>query len=116
MLNFIDKKFWKNKKVFITGHTGFKGCWLTLFLNYLGADVTGYSLPPNTRPSLFNLARIKNVVRKSIIADIRDYKRLQNELEKSKASDREGLSFQIDKDIENQLLITVSPCGFLIRS
>ena len=86
MLNFIDKKFWKNKKVFITGHTGFKGSWLTLFLNYLGADVTGYSLPPNTRPSLFNLARIKNVVKKSIIADIRDYKRLQNELEKSKAT------------------------------
>ena len=86
MLNFIDKKFWKNKKVFITGHTGFKGSWLTLFLNYLGADVTGYSLPPNTRPSLFNLARIKNVVKKSVIADIRDYKRLQNELDKSKAT------------------------------
>ena len=86
MLNFIDKKFWKNKKVFITGHTGFKGSWLTLFLNHLGADVTGYSLPPNTRPSLFNLARIKNVVKKSVIADIRDYKRLQNELDKSKAT------------------------------
>ena len=39
------KKFWKNKKVFITGHTGFKGAWLTVFLNMLGAKIYGYSLP-----------------------------------------------------------------------
>ena len=38
----IDKKFWSKKKVFITGHTGFKGSWLSIFLTYLGAEVTGY--------------------------------------------------------------------------
>ena len=55
MKNFINKKFWNKKKVFITGHTGFKGSWLCIFLNYLGAEVTGYSLEPNTNPSLFKL-------------------------------------------------------------
>jgi len=84
--NIIEKNFWKNKKVFITGHTGFKGSWLSLFLNYLGADVIGYSLAPDTNPSLFNLAKIKNVIKKSIIADVRDYKRLKSELDKSKAT------------------------------
>jgi len=86
MKNFIDKSFWKNKKVFITGHTGFKGSWLSLFLKHLGAEVTGYSLAPITKPSLFALAKIKNVIKKSIIADIRDHKRLQKEIEKSKAT------------------------------
>ena len=86
MKNFIDKSFWKNKKVFITGHTGFKGSWLSLFLKHLGAEVTGYSLAPITKPSLFALAKIKNVIKKSIIADIRDHKRLQEEIEKSKAT------------------------------
>ena len=82
----ISKNFWKNKKVFITGHTGFKGSWLSIFLTYLGAEVTGYSLKPNTNPSLYNLAKINNVVKKSIIADIRDYKKLSTEIKKSKAS------------------------------
>ena len=86
MKNFIDKSFWKDKKVFITGHTGFKGSWLSLFLKHLGAEVTGYSLAPITKPSLFALAKIKNVIKKSIIADIRDHKRLQEEIEKSKAT------------------------------
>jgi len=82
----IDFKFWKNKKVFVTGHTGFKGSWLCLFLNYLGAEVTGYSLKPYTKPSLFALADIKKVIKKSIIADVRDYKKLNNEIRKSKAT------------------------------
>ena len=82
----IDFKFWKNKKVFVTGHTGFKGSWLCLFLNYLGAEVTGYSLKPYTKPSLFALAGIKKVIKKSIISDIRDYKKLNNEIRKSKAT------------------------------
>lgn len=47
------------KKVFITGHTGFKGSWLSAWLKLLGASVTGYSLPPQTTPSLFELAKIK---------------------------------------------------------
>ena len=58
MNNKIDNKFWAGKKVFITGHTGFKGSWLSIFLNHLGAEVTGYSLNPPTKPSLYNLAKI----------------------------------------------------------
>jgi CDP-glucose 4,6-dehydratase len=68
--------FWKNKKVFITGHTGFKGSWLCLWLDHLGAKVTGYALKPPTRPSLFELCKINKFVR-SISADIRDLKKLK---------------------------------------
>ena len=78
----INRKFWKNKRVFITGHTGFKGSWLSIFLTHLGAEVTGYSLKPNTNPSLFKLAKVNNVIKKSIIADIRDYKKLYSEIKK----------------------------------
>lgn len=62
---------YKGKKVLVTGHTGFKGSWLTLWLNLLGADVIGYSLPPNTEPSLFNVLDLKNKCT-SIFGDIRD--------------------------------------------
>ena len=67
----IDKGFWKNKKVFLTGHTGFKGSWLSLWLHFLGAKVTGYALNPPTDPSLYDLCRIDEIV-KSEIGDIRD--------------------------------------------
>jgi len=86
MRNHINKIFWKNKNVFVTGHTGFKGGWLCIFLNLLGAKVTGYSLKPKTKPNLFNQANIKSILKKSIIADIRDYKKLSSEIKKSKAS------------------------------
>ena len=56
------KKFWKGKKVFITGHTGFKGSWLCIFLDMLGAKVYGYSLHPE-KNSLFNQANIKKLVK-----------------------------------------------------
>ena len=82
----IDIKFWKNKKVFITGHTGFKGSWLSIFLSHLGAEVTGYSLKPSTKPSLFVLANIKKIIKKSIISDVRDYAKLEREIKKSKAT------------------------------
>lgn len=82
----IAKKFWKNKKVFVTGHTGFKGSWLCIFLKYLGAEVTGYSLKPDNFPNLYKLAGIEKVIKKSIIADIRDYKKLYYEIKKSKAT------------------------------
>ena len=52
--------FWLGKRVFLTGHTGFKGGWLALWLKRLGADVTGFALPPDTNPSLFDLADIKS--------------------------------------------------------
>ena len=79
------KKFWKNRKVFITGHTGFKGSWLCIFLNLLGAKITGYSLRPNTNPSLFEKANIKKICEKSIINDIRDFKNLKSAIKNSKA-------------------------------
>tara|TARA_X000000368_G_C23022232_1_gene708518 strand:- start:28 stop:1095 length:1068 start_codon:yes stop_codon:yes gene_type:complete len=86
MKNKISKNFWNKKKVFITGHTGFKGSWLCIFLNLLGAEIVGYSLKPKTKPSLFNLAKVDKIVKKSIIADIRDYGRLYKEIKKSNAS------------------------------
>jgi CDP-glucose 4,6-dehydratase len=51
----LDPAFWRQKRVLVTGHTGFKGVWLTLYLKRLGATVTGLSLPPHTEPSLFRL-------------------------------------------------------------
>lgn len=79
-------KFWKNKKVFITGHTGFKGSWLSIYLTLLGAKVTGYSLKPKTNPNLFSLAKLKKVISKSIIGDVRDYKKLYSSIKKSKST------------------------------
>lgn len=63
--------FWHNKRVFLTGHTGFKGSWLCLWLDRLGAKVTGYALEPPTAPSLFGLANVAGLV-DSHIADVRD--------------------------------------------
>lgn len=64
--------FWANRRVLITGHTGFKGSWLCLWLDRLGAQVHGYSLPPPTVPSLFELADVKNTLQSHYISDIRD--------------------------------------------
>lgn len=71
----IDRNFWKTRKVFITGHTGFKGSWLCMWLHELGADVKGFSLEPTINPSLFNEARVDELV-KSEIGDIRDLEKL----------------------------------------
>lgn len=65
--------FWRNKRVLLTGHTGFKGGWLAIWLNRLGAKVTGISLAPSTSPSLFDLARVESLCN-SHIQDIRDEK------------------------------------------
>lgn len=75
--------FYKNKKVFITGHTGFKGSWLALWLKKMGADVTAYSLPPKG-VSLFQLSGIENEIN-SHFGDIRDYNNLLAVLKKSQA-------------------------------
>jgi CDP-glucose 4,6-dehydratase len=64
------------RRVLVTGHTGFKGAWLALWLNRLGARVTGYSLPPPTTPSLFELANVRGTLADHIAADVRDRQRL----------------------------------------
>jgi len=68
--------FWHGRRVLMTGHTGFKGSWLSLWLEHLGADVCGVALPPPTVPSMFNEANIAQGMR-SEIADIRDLERLK---------------------------------------
>lgn len=78
----MDKLFdgiYKNRKVLITGHTGFKGSWLSLLLYKLGADVYGYALDPPTNPSLFKEAKIEELIT-SYIGDIRDFESLSNVL------------------------------------
>lgn len=67
----FDLSFYQGKKVFVTGHTGFKGSWLCRMLAGVGASVTGFSLEPPTEPSLFRIAGIENDVR-SVIGDVRD--------------------------------------------
>lgn len=67
----IRNEFWKGRRVFVTGHTGFKGSWLCLWLHRMGAQVTGYALPPPSDPSLFDMARIGELV-DSHIGDVRD--------------------------------------------
>ncbi len=71
----VQAEFWRDKRVFLTGHTGFKGSWLSLWLQQMGAIVQGYSLAPDTDPSLFLEADVSNGMQ-SEIADIRDRKRL----------------------------------------
>src|SRR5262245_60467314 len=58
----MDATFWKNRRVLVTGHTGFKGAWLSLWLARLGAQVVGYSLDPPTRQNLFAAARLSESV------------------------------------------------------
>jgi CDP-glucose 4,6-dehydratase len=81
--NFKDlRKFWKNKKVFLTGHTGFKGSWFSILLNLLGAKIVGYSLKPDKKLSLFYLANLNKEINTSIIGDIRDYVKLKKSIVK----------------------------------
>ena len=70
----------KDKRVFLTGHTGFKGSWLALWLHTLGAQVTGYALPAPTKPSNFESSGIKSALKKHVEADIRDAKTLEREM------------------------------------
>jgi CDP-glucose 4,6-dehydratase len=75
----VNPSFWKGKKVFLTGHTGFKGSWLSLWLQSMGAVVKGYSLAPPTTPSLFIVAEVaKNM--ESQIGDIRDLELLKQSM------------------------------------
>ena len=78
----MDLNFYKGKKVFITGHTGFKGSWLCQMLILAGADVTGYSLNPPTEPNLFDIAGIGGRI-DSVIGDVRDLGSLKKAFDKA---------------------------------
>jgi CDP-glucose 4,6-dehydratase len=80
--NLVDKNFWQGKKVFLTGHTGFKGGWLSLWLQTLGADVTGFALLPATEPNLFNYTNSSRGMT-SIIGDVRDAAALRTAVHQS---------------------------------
>ena len=75
----MDLEFWREKKVYITGHTGFKGSWLSLLLNRLGAEVYGYALSPPTNPNLFEQAEVAKEI-SSTIADVRNLDNLKKSL------------------------------------
>lgn len=72
----MDFKFWQGKRVLLTGHTGFKGSWLSLWLQSLGVELLGYALQPPTNPNLFEVGRVADGMT-SVIGDIADYKHLQ---------------------------------------
>ena len=79
----VSPNFWQGKRVFITGHTGFKGSWLSLWLQHMGATLTGYALTPNTNPNLFEVADVAHGMN-SIIGDIRDLDSLQKAITASR--------------------------------
>lgn len=68
----MNRDFWHGKRVFMTGHTGFKGGWLALWLSDMGAEVHGYALEPPTEPNLFTALALQDLLAQSTIADIRD--------------------------------------------
>jgi CDP-glucose 4,6-dehydratase len=72
----VNRSFWKGRNVFVTGHTGFKGSWLMLWLDALGAKVTGYALEPPTQPNLYEQARVASIGA-TIFGDVRDFPRLK---------------------------------------
>lgn len=77
----MNPDFWRGKRVFLTGHTGFKGGWLSLWLQAMGAEVHGYALNPPTETNLFSVAEISKGMVSSTIADIRDAEKLRQAMQ-----------------------------------
>ena len=82
----MNKNFWKNKKVFITGHTGFKGSWLVLILKGLGAKITGYALNPISKPNFFDDIKLTQFLEKDYRKDIANFSELNKAIRTSKPS------------------------------
>ena len=80
----INKNFWKKKKVLITGHTGFKGGWLSLWLKILGAEVAGYSLNPITKKNFFDSTKIKKIFKFDFRKNIKNFNDLSSCIKKFK--------------------------------
>jgi CDP-glucose 4,6-dehydratase len=78
----VNKQFWQGRRVFVTGHTGFKGTWLTHWLQEMGADVTGYALAPNTNPAIFEAIKLEKRIH-HIVGDVRDPNSLTEALKKA---------------------------------
>jgi len=81
----INTSFWKNKSVFLTGHTGFKGGWLAYWLTMLGARVHGFSLNPNPGPNFYKVTNLESRISSSTIADIRDLNKISKAIKQSNA-------------------------------
>lgn len=82
----LNKRFWKNKKVLITGHTGFKGSWLSIWIKMLGANIAGYSINPITKINFFELAKLGKIFKYDYRKNIQDYDSLENAIKKFKPS------------------------------
>ena len=75
--------FWKNKNILITGHTGFKGSWLSLYLSYLEANIYGVALEPLNKNDLFITAKVRNYINHNF-CDIRDFDKLSKIVDHTK--------------------------------
>ena len=82
----MDQSFWRDRSVFVTGHTGFKGGWISLWLSKLDAKVHGYSLAPPTTPNFFSETHLEHRLESSTIGDIRDLSKLTSALQTAKPS------------------------------
>lgn len=82
----MNSNFWKNRKVFLTGHTGFKGGWTALWLTTMGAKVFGYSLEPSTKPSFFSSTNLEKKISRSFIGNINNLKMLKKAISISSPS------------------------------
>ncbi len=120
----MKKVFWKNKKVLITGHTGFKGSWMTLILSGLGAKIYGYALNPISKPNFFDGLKLKKYLIKDFRSNIKNSKKLNQVLNKVKpdivihmaAQSSVLVSYQNPKEtIETNLIGTVNLLESLIK-